>query len=535
MSDHRQVEPLRLDIHSFGYPFSCFDYIDSKFGEFDYPAIRRCFSLARSSNAKSLIVETISPTGVIADENAEIIDLHPSFEPGRLLRFSFWGCDLQNASELNCLEDKELLGYGILKEDVRHDDHSQRYWHIFEAVFPKYAHRHNCVPNPAPYPIQVGGKRFTINGVLYCQQNGLNKCCAHVALRSLISRLQCDQPVSYRAINDVARKLHKGQFDPAKGLKPQEMTAVLDYYGIPFGDIDYEQAAKEIGNKNIRKDLPYQSYIYAGIESGCGGLLGFKFREPPSAETPQGKEHGHIIPFYGHTFNKDTWSPDAEVHYFNIGGNMGYIPSSSWTSSLIGHDDNFGPNFCVPRLYVKPEQTEYVVELRRPMVHYGGITAEAQGIQFLYSLIPYLDTSHSWQRRLIYFANPRVRKVILRTLSVKRKSYLEHLRECRDWQGNADDVQTINKLETLLPNMLWVVEVSVPHLFPANERKLGEIVLNGLQKLDSDKNYENEVDFSLFLMARFPGTYFFLTAVNQYGPTFAAMTNGMTSHTEVIR
>ena len=83
--------------------------------------------------------------------------------------------------------------------------------------------------------------------------------------------------------------------------------------------------------------------------------------------------------------------------------------------------------------------------------------------------------------------------------------------------------------------MLWVIEVSVPHLFPANERKLGEIVLNGLRKLDPGKDYEQEADFSLFLMARLPGTYFFLTAVNQYGPTFASMTNGMTSHTEVMR
>jgi hypothetical protein len=312
------------------------------------------------------------------------------------------------------------------------------------------------------------------------------------------------------------------------------MTAVLDKFGIPYGDIDYEQAAKDSGNQNIRKDLPYQSYLYAGIEAGCGGLLGFKFREPPSANKPQGEELGHIIPFYGHTFNKDTWSPDAEVHYFNIGGNMGYIPSSSWTSSFIGHDDNFGPNFCVPRLYVKPEQAEYVVELRRPDVRYGGITAEAQGMQFLYSLIPYLDTSHPWQRRLVYFANPNVRRVILRTLCVSRSRYLEHLRGCRDWQGNSDDTATLNKLEALLPSMLWVVEVSVPHLFPANERKLGEIV-NGLRKLDPGKDNEQEADFSLFLMARLPGMYFFLTAVNQYGPTFASMTNGMTSHTEVMR
>ena len=77
-------------------------------------------------------------------------------------------------------------------------------------------------------------------------------------------------------------------------------------------------------------------------------------------------------------------------------------------------------------------------------------------------------------------------------VSSRRRRYLEYLRGCRDWQGNSDDTEPLNKPEALLPRMLWVIEVSVPHLFPANERKLGEIVLNGLRKLDLGKDNEQE-------------------------------------------
>ena len=65
--------------------------------------------------------------------------------------------------------------------------------------------------------------------------------------------------------------------------------------------------------KIVRDELPYQKFLYAGIESGGGALLGFKFGGPGA------KGEKHLIPFFGHTFNKDIWVSNADPAYFHVG------------------------------------------------------------------------------------------------------------------------------------------------------------------------------------------------------------------------
>jgi hypothetical protein len=55
------------------------------------------------------------------------------------------------------------------------------------------------------FQVRVGNCDFSVRGVLFCQQNGLNKTCAQVALRSLLARRAPEEDLSYGQINAWAK------------------------------------------------------------------------------------------------------------------------------------------------------------------------------------------------------------------------------------------------------------------------------------------------------------------------------------------
>ncbi|MCC5848005.1 MAG: hypothetical protein JJU29_07915 [Verrucomicrobia bacterium] len=462
------------------------------------------------------MAESIPATGLIEEENEDFLKLSHDYEMPLLTRLSFWGKEFQKQDEVKSLDSRDLVGYAIIKYDwspgLKIDQH-----HVFEAVFRKYYHPHNCVPLPKTYRLNVLGRSFLIEGVLYAQQNGATKACAQVALRSLLSRHLKVPDVSYRHLNALAEKASPREFHPANGLSTHQIRFIFDELGVSYRDINYKESPK------LREEIPYQKYLYAGIESGAGALLGFQLN---SVHGP--RDEYHIIPFYGHTFNKDTWAPDADIAYFNIGGSLGYIPSISWTSSFLGHDDNFGPNFCINRLYVQPKQVAYAVELLHEGYLSGGSEAEAVSIRFLMAIRKYLDAAPNiWAQRLNLKLHHEPPQVVLRSLAIPKERYIKHLREARDWESNQEDATLCNILAEMLPPSLWIVEVSIPHLFPANERKLGEIILNGEKKLSADS-------FEAFMLARMPGFYYFKTNETVHHQRFLEVASKLKSHIDLI-
>jgi hypothetical protein len=516
LDDHRRAAAEEQEILLLKPPFSFFDFIETRFGDFD--SIRRVFSLARSFNSESLIVESLSPIGIIAEENEDIRARYSDHRNPDLLRLSFWKKAISD-KDLSSLTSEDLFGYAIFKHDsvasIGYDA-----WHIFEAVFAKYPHVHNCVPRPGIYRFSVGNSHLEIEGVLYCQQNGLNKACAQVALRSLLSRVLPERDISYRRINIIADRANPG-FDPGQGLNVQQMRYIFNELGMLFNDVDYCQ-----GDERLRQELPYQKYAYAGLESGYGALVGFRL----AGRELQG-EAKHIIPFYGHTFNKDTWVPNADISYFRIGEGVGYVPSESWTSSFIGHDDNFGPNFCIPRLYIESDKVDYVVELIRPGVCYSGIQAEAIALNILYSILPSLDGSkNKWISRLIQWTSKQ--QIVFRAQSVSSTEYASHLHALVDWEGKGEKSGLSELFKKEMPPFVWAVEISTPQLFPANERKLGEIVLDATQPL----SLQDEIAiFDIFILARLPGIYLFGGDISNGTPQFTPLQSDIESHTNLIK
>lgn len=526
MEKHRLVPHCGLRIEHFDAPFSSFECVNSLYA--GNPAVHRCMSLARSFSAQTMVVEEIAAAGHIADENDELAQAGYAFHGQQNIRLSFWTTPGIDEPSIKTLRDEDLIGFAILKYDHLSKTGEPDYnrWHIFDAVFTKYKHEHNCIPNLGSYRVRVGDRTYTIQGVLYCQQNGLTKVCAHVALRSLLSRSPAGGKASYAQMNQIARGC-AGSYKLGDGLDVHHIRAILDSYGIKYKDVDYRAAARI--NRKVRYTHPYQKYLYAGIESGYGGLLGFKLEGP---KTNGGK---HIIPFFGHTFNKDTWVPDAQVAYFNIGKKMKYMPSEIWTSSFIGHDDNFGPNFCVPRLYVRAENVQYVVEIRKPGVEDSGVYAEALASRLLYSLCRHkhreLDGGSPWQKRLAECAASGEQRLVLRTLVATRAQYLSHLLSVKDWEGQSEDPKILGTIRKSAPTLLWIVEVSMPQLFPANERKLGEIVLDASCPITA----ASVANFSLFVLARLPGQYIVMSGLVNGSPQFITVPSGLASHVDLMK
>jgi hypothetical protein len=505
--EHTTTEGRKPQILQTRQPFSGFDYIDEHFPK--CRPIRRMFSQARCLGMESVVVEEIDPSGLVADENAEIKVLYPEHVMDNLRRITFWSQPIGSLQDLSKIDPKACLGYAIVKQD---SIPSRRWnWHVFEAVMPPTSYQYCYVPRWENYEFRCGNDVFKVGGVLYCQQNGLNKACAQVALRSVCSLHVNPSDVSFRRINEFARIT--GVFDPGQGLEVRQMCAVLDGFGIRFRHIDYDVVDKT----EDPAMLAHQKFVYAGIESGAGALLGFKL------VGPEATGH-HIIPLFGHTFNRDTWVPNAESAYFHIGDETRYIPSESWVSTFLAHDDNFGSNYAIPRLYVTQDQAQYVCSLYPKFFRYGGVEAEALAVNMLYSVRKkMIPKDLPWHRRALEAIDEQ--KVVLRPIGLSKGEYLDHLRQVEDWQGHKEADNICDGWAKLLPDHLWLVELSVPELFPANLRKFGEILLNASIELDPADEARP------FIFVRLPATYIAQERTPTNESTFRVGESAIQSHT----
>jgi hypothetical protein len=221
------------------------------------------------------------------------------------------------------------------------------------------------------------------------------------------------------------------------------------------------------------------------------------------------------------------WIPKAEAAYFHVGEETRYVPSEAWTSTFVGHDDNFGSNYCIPRLYITAAQAQYVVSLYRDQVQYSGVEAETIAVNVLYSIRKsILPSTIPWLRRVQQAIDDQ--EVVLRTISVTRSEYIRHLKELVDWEFSQEDAGVCDSLASSLPDHLWMVELSLPELFPANLRKVGEILLNATVEPIPG------TEASVYILARLPSSYIVGAGLDSDGtPNFTVGPSDLTSHTPV--
>ena len=558
---HRVQLGVRFEVVDLRQPSSNFDLVAKHFDSVQ--TIHRCFSIARSHGCKACVIESIRDMGLLEDDARELRTLVGRCAP-ESRRISFWSRRPRKFfGRLVLPRSRHLIGYAIVRKDGIEDEMAT--WYVFESVFRKYGHRHNCVSFPGAYAVTVWRRLCSLQGVMYCQQNKLNKRCAHVALRSLLSRCVEEKDVPYSRINEIVAESAKAQgkpYSPKGGLTALQIRAVLDAFGVRYRDMDYEKAAEyavqgKIGQvpgwealkpaeqerrrqemlseelARVRADMPYSKFLYDGAESGIGSLLGFRVHDH--------EESRHIIPVFGHTFNKDSWVSGSRRFYFGDDAKAAaYIQSDNWTSSYIGHDDNFGSDFCIPRAYVLPEDVAYVAELFCKGVVFPGAEAEALAVKVLSNLEEQFDGENPWVVRFVDALDDG--NVILRSVSMPSRRYFDHLSEIRDWNRQKEDRRMIGALsQTRVPRYVWVVEISLPQLFPANERKLGEVVIDATSAAwiaSFKKGSITDVVLKSIMWVRLPGAYYHPVKV-AHAPDgdrlrFERQTSCLTSHVPVV-
>lgn len=510
-------------------PFSNFDHIEKEFGG-SHP-IHKLFSISRCHGGHTLVVEEIPPVGNAAEENEDLAAMDGGFRHLSLLRLSFWKPKFTGKLPPK-LRSGACIGYAILKQDKltrqRRDKTSflSTEWHVYEAVFRTYPHTHNYAKAKAQFPFRVGDRTFFIPGCLYAEQNGVNKTCAQVSLRSIATSYLGHNDISYRTINSLASKRCRN-FNPADGFRDSHTKKVLEGLGIDYHRVDYSGLSK--GRKKAKhlvfpewERYPCDKLLYAGVEAGCGALMSFK---PTNPDAPA--DALHMIPVFGHTFNEDSWAPNAERSYFRIGQRVSYIPSMAWLSHFLAHDDNFGANLCIPRNFINKHDVRFVYELLPKGWNYSGIDAETTAAFIVCSIIHSKGTHDNvWIKRLRKYDSDKNR-VILRHVPITTEEYLAKLRKCRDWEGEHEPEEIILALKSFLPKKrkFWMVEISVPEVFPTNKRKLGEILLDASYPLDVEKD-------SNFVFGRLPGNFILLKSLAEDGNlNFTFVRSEILSHT----
>jgi len=352
---------------------------------------------------------------------------------------------------------------------------------------------------------------------MYCQQNGLNKACAQVAIRSLLSLFRSDQDFPYDSMNVVASTFASQPFDPGKGLDSDQISAVLSHHGLETREINYELPGV------TAEEFPYDKWLYGAIESGRAGLIGFEYSGPGATG------ERHIVPFFGHTFNQDTWAPKALRAYFHVGDNVKFISSLEWMSSFIGHDDNFGSNYCVPRHFIRPENVKYMATVMPEHCSYDATIAEATALQYLYSSLPVVlaNAMNLWVHRVIEHISQQ--DIVLRAIAITRTQYVKALSRARDWEGKAEEETLIAAFKGFLPRHLWMVEISIPDLFAANHHKIGEILLDSQVPAEPPPGAHHLVMLRLSESYLLPGPGF------PGKPEFYRLPSGLAGHSSVFR
>ena len=302
--------------------------------------------------------------------------------------------------------------------------------------------------------------------------------------------------ITYARLNALAGIDHQArqvgrQGNESRGLGTPDIENILNSLGVSFEKIVHEPS------KNLDLPTEFQRDLYGFIESGCPALVGFELDDP--APEPNGSPR-HIIPVIGHTFNEDTWVPDAQRAYF--GGKLRYFSSESWLSTYVVHDDNFGPYYCLPRHFLKKDNFRIIYGLKKQPTPFNAVEAEAIGFDYFGAIVRNIPRrNQDWYDRFAVFQQRGW--LVLRTTLVHKAAYVAHLQSLTSRDGEVLEPALVQKFQNHLPETFWIIEASAPELFASSRRKFGEVLLSAQLAIPKPLN------LSLLLAARVPGMVMF--------------------------
>jgi hypothetical protein len=525
----RKAHSTRSEFISIERPFSNFEFIESRFWGID--TLRRLLSQVRCLEGKTMVVEIVTEAQDLREENEDIQKRYPDFAGSICQRLSFFSRKIANASALANVPESDFLGYAIIKSDTVPPLFNSPQHRVLESVIKPSCRPNNFIRGGQRWTCMVAGHEFSVTGYLYAQQNDMTNVCAHVALRTVAARFHKGGDMSYREMNELLGIDHvnkKAGGTDGEGLSSEEMVKVLESAGARC-------FVGEFTNPQNPPVAPFQRFIYGSVESGYPAIIFFG--------TNQGRQSFHAIPVFGHTFNEDAWGPLADQSYFKLGSGTRYIPSDSWLSMFIAHDDNWGSNLCIPKHYLQTkrlnstangnqqpdsESVAYVIGTIPKAAQVMPLAAEAIGADYLFTILQQMPAaSKSWVHRLR--TSTLSKQLILRAILISGREYTKHLESVRDWEHKPIDGAMISALSGVLTNeLLWMVELSVPELFPANKRKIGEVLIRAQQPVSHLQNMDS------FVLARLPASFVLFGGMKKGKPQFHFVPSGVESHVELV-
>ncbi|GAA5135192.1 hypothetical protein GCM10023213_08050 [Prosthecobacter algae] len=443
--------------------------------------LHRVCSLARRLEVATVVIEELEEAGEIIEENEDLQGLKAWHGSLPVIRLSFFRTPFLKPEDISDQDASSFIGYALLKRDYTSRKQTKTRCRVYEAIMPSPGHAYIHIRGGVEWECRVNDSTLIARGYPFFQQNTLTNVCSHAAVRTIAACFsQPDQTLTFRQMNS---RLEKQPEDIRNGLLTPEIAKLLETTGAEVSVYAYNDLAQP-GPK-----LPYQRLAYGSLESGYPAMLIFG-----DATLGESAEHFlHAVPVFGHTFNPDMWLPQVEQARFDLGKKMGYIPSDFWLGSFIGHDDNFGPHYSIPRHYLRsmrssskehPQSisTEGVAWLLTTLpkgVRINSVIAEAICISALKKRsIEIKKHDGEWTQRML--ENQKEGQLVLRTLLLEKSQYRKHLENMEGWKQaerlSQEEIQAI--LDSIPGDLFWMVEISLLELFPTNRRKLGEMIIN---------------------------------------------------------
>ena len=450
--------------------FSFFEEADRYEAPGHNPALHRAFSLATKLHVRTLVRENISAEAWVREENDAISRGIGKRCTTRAWRLSFFRDPLGDGLPIEAVAARSYLGYLVVLRTQPKGSSPIAYIH--DSVLESPLLLNNYVHCSREFACWLGDRQFSVRGSYFCQQNGVTGTCGHAALRTVLTDLSSPRknPVTDQDINGILG------LTPVPGetlaLRDHHIVAVLQAHKL-------RPIAHDFFQDPI---VDYPEFVHPFLESGCPVLLAFSLEDG---------DVGHILAVIGHTLNTDLWYPEARLGYpltFPSGHYSG-VPASYWVDNLIVQDDNYGMYTCLSSRCLSKitlphrdprSRVNYGFGILRSRVRRRPVDASFRALVALTEEVLglWFPTGVRWLEELRSAISSKRRAPVLRTLLVSRRQYVEHARDLRDWHGGQLTPQQVALLQDGLPARFWMVEVSLPELYTANKRKLGELLFD---------------------------------------------------------
>lgn len=475
--------PVSSDSIDCTSPFSFYFDLIGRFSRLQpnpYPLqpLHRICTLMRKMAVRSAVVEPAYSNAVVCTEIDDLDKALGGNGAAEAICISFFSGETQLDSIEN-LADDSCLGQVVIINYRPASSVDFTYSYIYQAILqiPKLPSAgpndssknllNNYILADGEFEISAGGKQFSIDGIYYCQQNGLTGVCAHSCLRMALNTATEN---SNNTTNDsINTTLNIGP--PILGLTLDQIVNVIADDGLKAQVTDCTNLSP----------ATYTSLLDSIIESGFIALLVFKTSGPDE----------HVVTVFGHTRNSDEWHPQALPAYSGPGSSS-YYPSSQWTDHFLIHDDNFGPYYCLSsKSFDGSDKIEvhWIIGIYPTEIKLSPLLAEPIAAIVLDLLVPKMKVTGS--DRWLDYMNSSKWKYILRTLLVRKDQYLDHIKKLVG-HDNSKMAKTDMALLNTLPDLFWIAEFSLPGLFTGNRSKLGEVILDAKIEYDP-KNFQGAV------------------------------------------